>query len=97
VVDEELRAAVEELGERPGSVLGLEAVILLDWHPRELPSLACELVVAARQLLLLGKQRVSLGLPLFLGRDPVLGHRSDTSFRISHSWRPCRRAAGPCR
>ena len=52
VVDDELGPAVEELAEGLGAVLGVEAVLLLDRHPRELAAQARELVAASRQLLL---------------------------------------------
>ena len=74
VVDEQLRAPVEELGQGLGAVGGLEAVLLLDRHPGELPPFAGKLVVAARELLLLLEQCVALGLPFLVGSNPVLGH-----------------------
>src|SRR5262249_35024894 len=58
VVDEQLRAAVEQLGQRSRALLGLEAVLLLDRHPGELASLPSKLVAAPGVLLLLGEQLV---------------------------------------
>src|SRR5262249_6239587 len=75
VVDEQLRAAVEELGEGLLAVLSVERVVLLHLHPGELPALARELVAAARELLLLLQEFVALCLPRFLGRDSAPGHR----------------------
>ena len=50
VVDEQLRATVEQLRERLGPVGGLEAVVLLDRHPGKLPALPRQLLVAAGEL-----------------------------------------------
>src|SRR5215204_1941250 len=75
VVDEQLRATVEELRERLRPRLGLEAVVLLDRHPGKLPPLPRELVVAVGELLLLREQLVARCLPLVLRADPVLCHR----------------------
>jgi hypothetical protein len=52
VVDEQLGAAVEEVRQGLGPVLGLEAVVLLDWNPGQLLALPCELVPAPHVLLL---------------------------------------------
>ena len=52
VVDEELGATVEELGERLAPLVGLEDVRLLDPHPRQLPAEAGELIAALGVLLL---------------------------------------------
>ena len=46
MVDEQLGAAVEEIGERPRAVLGLEPVVLLDRDPGQLAALLLDLVVA---------------------------------------------------
>jgi hypothetical protein len=46
VIDEKLRAPVEQLGKRFRSVVGLEAVVLLDRDPRQLAPLAGELIAA---------------------------------------------------
>ena len=43
--------------ERHGSLLGLEAVLLLDGHPRQLATPARQLIAAARQLLLVAQKR----------------------------------------
>jgi hypothetical protein len=52
VVDDELRAPVEELGQRLRSPIGVESVLLVDPHPRQLSPLLGELVVPLRQRLL---------------------------------------------
>jgi hypothetical protein len=53
VVDEELGAAVEEIGERFRSAFRLEAVVLLNQDPGQLASLPGQLVAAAGEVLLL--------------------------------------------
>jgi hypothetical protein len=55
VINEELRATLEEVLERLGPVAGVEAVLLLDRNPRELPAHRCEVVPPARVLLLQAK------------------------------------------
>jgi hypothetical protein len=76
VVDDELRAAVEKLGQRPRPGLGVEAVLLVDRHPRQLAALARELVVAASELLLADEQLVACALPFLAGADFVRSHYS---------------------
>ena len=41
VVDEQLSAAVEELRQLARALVGLEAVLLLEWDPGQLAALAC--------------------------------------------------------
>jgi hypothetical protein len=75
VVDQQLRAPVEELGQRLRPVLGLEAVVLLDRDPRQLLPLPGELVASAGELLLLGEEFDAGGQPLLARPYRVLGHR----------------------
>jgi hypothetical protein len=63
VVDDELRASPEEIGERRRSVVGLEAVILADFDPREFLAQARQLIAAPGQLLLGLKQLEAGGEP----------------------------------
>jgi hypothetical protein len=79
VVDEQLRAALEELGERPRASLGVEPVLALDRDPGQLAPLAGQLVAATGELLLLLQQLAALRLPLLLRADPVLWHQRATS------------------
>jgi len=72
--DEQLRAPLEQLCQRLRSLVGLEAVGLLDGHPRQLTALARELVAAASQLLLPLEQLDSGGKPLLARSDLVLCH-----------------------
>src|SRR5260221_1757295 len=64
VVDQELGAAVEELGQGAGPVVGVEPVVLLDRDPRQLAALARQLVRHPGVLLLALEQLVTSGLPL---------------------------------
>ena len=52
VVDDELRAAVEQLRQRAFAILGVEAVLLLQRDPRELTALPGDIVAEPRVLLL---------------------------------------------
>ena len=74
VVDEELRASSEEIGERGAPLVGLEAVLLVDSNPRQLLPLPRQLVAAPRQLLL-GLEQLEPGRkPLFTCSGLVVGH-----------------------
>src|SRR5207237_9720768 len=52
MIDEELRAPPEEVFQRGASLVGLESILLVDPHPRQLLSLPRQLVAASRELLL---------------------------------------------
>src|SRR5205807_10136063 len=75
LVDEQLRTPVEELRQRLGPLVGLEAVLLLNRHPGKVLAHLRELVVAPGELLLFHEQLVSRRLPLPLGCHCVLRHR----------------------
>ena len=77
VVDEQLRAAVEEVGERLRPLVRLEGVRLLDRHPGQLSAPAGELIAAAH-VLLLGHEQ------LLAGRQPLVS-RSHRVLRASGS------------
>src|SRR5689334_15937881 len=82
VVDQQLRASSEQVGERRGALIGIEAVILLDANPRELLSLLGHFVAATGQLLL-GYEQVHPGRkPLVTRSGLMTGH----SFSPSHRW-----------
>ena len=83
VVDEQLRATVEEVGERLRAVLGLEPVVLLDRHPGELPPLLRELVTAMGELLLLREELFARRVEFLLRADLVLGHRLPSCVLLS--------------
>src|SRR4029453_6702080 len=74
VVDQQLGAAVEQLGQGPGSVVGVEAVGLVDRDPGQLPALERQLVAHPGVGLLALEQLVAGGLPLLRADNLVLGH-----------------------
>ena len=71
VVDQQLGAAVEQLGQGPGSVVGVEAVGVVDSDPGQLAALAGELVTHPGVGLLALQQLRAGGLPL-LARSTTL-------------------------
>jgi len=81
VVDDQLRASVEELGKGPRAFVGLEAVLLLDRDPGQLLSLSSELVTAAGQLLLALQQRLAGLQPLLAAASshPLAVHSRQTT------------------
>jgi hypothetical protein len=52
VVDEELRAAPEEVRQRGAPCVGLESILFVDAYPRQRLPLPRQLVAAPRQFLL---------------------------------------------
>ena len=64
VVDEQLRTALEEVGERRLSVVGVERVLLVDAHPRQVAPLSRELVAAAGVLFLRLQELTPCGEPI---------------------------------
>src|SRR4051812_17416863 len=75
VVGEQLRAPVEQLGERLLAVVGVEYVVLLDENPRELAPLLGHLPAELGLLGLELCQLVAGGLPFLAGSMRVVGHR----------------------
>jgi hypothetical protein len=75
VVDQQLGAAVEELGQGPGSILGVEAVLLVDPDPGQLAALTGQLVTYPGVCLLAHQQRLAGSLPLLKADNRVSGHR----------------------
>jgi hypothetical protein len=70
VVDDQLRAPLEELGERDHAVGTLELVVGGELRHRLAPALCGERVALSRGLLLLCQQRLLAMLP-FLWRDDL--------------------------
>src|SRR5438128_10219334 len=75
VVDEELRAPAEQVCQRGAPIVGIESIILVDAHPRQLLPPPRQLVAAPRQLLLLLEQR-DPGCQPFLTTYYLLRHGS---------------------
>src|SRR5438270_4347754 len=76
VVGKELRAAVEELGERPLPVLGVELVLLLHRDPGKLTSLLGHPLAELGVLGLEFRKFIASRLPFLAGSDLVRGHLS---------------------
>src|SRR5438094_4393702 len=75
MVDEELRTSSEEVSERRFSVVGLEAVILVDSNPRQLLPFSRQLIASPRQFLL-GIEHLQPGRkPLFTCSSLMVSHR----------------------
>src|SRR5262249_49755077 len=103
VVHDELRPAVEELLERPGALLGVERVGLLDPHPRQIATLLGELaellgklVLALPQLLRSSEQLVTCAGSVLCHTSTVLNSLGAGSGGGAHRSRSGRRPeAGP--
>src|SRR5262245_327447 len=76
VVDEELRAAPEEIRQRGAPLVGLESIRLVDPDPRQLLPPPRQLIAATRELLLRLEQLEPRGAPLLPCPGPVLRHRA---------------------
>jgi hypothetical protein len=72
VLHEQLPTTVEQVGERAPAHWRVERVGLVDPHPGQRPALARDLVAEAGQLLLVRKQRPTLGGPLVPGYDAMV-------------------------
>src|SRR5438094_8091257 len=86
VVDEELRVPSEEVRQRGAPLVGLEAILLVDPHPRQLLPPPRQVVAAPRELLLDLEQLKPGCEPLFTCPGSVLRHRS---------WPPLARRRAP--
>src|SRR5438046_1218352 len=87
VVDEELRAASEEVCQRGAPLVGLESIFLVDPNPRQLLPPPRQLVAAPRELLLRLEQLDPGCEPLLTCPGPVLRHRSSL-LPFGCPWRP---------
>ena len=83
VVDHQLRAAVKQLGERPGSVSGVEPVFLREWQPRKVLTLSREFILPPGELLFELEQVSPRGEPLLPRSYFVISHQSSP---LSHHW-----------
>src|SRR3989454_990089 len=86
VVDEELRAPSEKVGQRGAPLVRLESVLLVDPDPRQLLPSPRQLVAAPRELLLRLEQLEPRCEPLFTCPGHVLRHRSSL-FPLSAPYR----------
>ncbi len=78
VVDEQLRAPPEEVGQHGAPFVGRESVLLVDPDPRQLLASPRQLVAAPRQLFLRLEQSELCGQPLF----PVSRSGVSSSFTL---------------
>src|SRR5215470_374491 len=95
VVDEQLRASPEQIGEGRRALIGREAVLLVDAEPGQLLPPPRQLVAAPRQLLF-GLEQLQPGRkPLFTCSGLVIGHGFSPSCRydslaratdVRHHW-----------
>ena len=76
VVDEELRAPLEDVCQRGGPFIGLESIRLFDPNPRQFLPPPRQLVAAPRELLLRREQLEPRGEPFFTCSGYVLRHLS---------------------
>ena len=72
VLDQQLAAAVEQVGERAPAVGRVEDVVLVDTHPRQRAALAGDWSLQARQFLLVREQRLARGNPFVPGYDAMV-------------------------
>src|SRR5258708_1856795 len=66
VIDDELAASVEKLGEGLAAVRSVESVLLVDLHPRHRAALGVQLIELMCDLLLFGEEFLTRCDPLFL-------------------------------
>src|SRR5947209_6153275 len=76
VVGEQLRASVEEVGERLAAVLGVELVLLLHGHPGQLPSPRGDLLAELGVLGLELRELLASCPPFLAGSDLAVRHRA---------------------
>ena len=73
MVDQQLRATVEQVRETLRPFTSIEAILLLDWDPGELAALSSELVTEPRVLLFAFEQLFTRGEPLVTCANFVAG------------------------
>jgi hypothetical protein len=74
MLDDQLAAVFEQLGQRPLAVRRVEDVRLLDLDPRQVAAFGAEPVALPGQLLFLGEQRLARLGPFVARDDPVRLH-----------------------
>ena len=76
MVDEELRAASEEIRQRGSAFVRIESIVLVDPNPRQFLPPLCQFVTAPDELFFVLKKRQSRCQPLFACSGFVCCHRS---------------------
>ena len=84
MIDEELRASSEKISEGRFSFVGLEAVLLLNSNPRQLPPRPHQLVATASKFLL-GLEQLQPGRKPLLLRNDLTGFGSADGFDFQHN------------
>jgi hypothetical protein len=79
--DDQLRAALEEVGEAQPTVRAVEVVVLHDLDHGQFPALGVERVALPGQVLLLGEQLLASGKPLLARGDPGKAHHGPLTLR----------------
>jgi hypothetical protein len=74
VVNQKLGSPVEQLAERLLAVVRIQAVVLLQPHPRQFTPPLRDLVAEPGVLLFADEERVARGEPFLTCSDPVLSH-----------------------
>ena len=74
VIDHELAAAVEEVGERLLALRPLERIGLVDPDPGQLAPLGAQIIAQAREFLLLAQMLLARGKPFVARHDSRLAH-----------------------
>src|SRR5436190_18851634 len=92
VVDDQLRAPVEQLRECARAFARIEAIHLLHLYPRQLASQFRQLVTEPGVLLLPSEQRLSRGQPPLACSDLVITHRWPPLVRASKARRATHRS-----
>src|SRR5262249_33557413 len=93
VIDEELRASLEEIGECGVALIGVESVRLVDADPRQLPPPLRDLVALPRECFLGVEQLEPRREPLFTCASAVLRHRCHLLCSLAFITRSARAAA----
>jgi hypothetical protein len=87
VIDDELAAAGEEIGERLRAIGPLKDISLLDLHPGHMAAPGAQFVTGAGEGLFLGQERLARRQPFVLRYDCGLGHGASSRAQmiINHS------------
>jgi hypothetical protein len=86
VVDDELAAAVEQVGQRLAAVRPVEDVLLVHRFPRQIAAPLAQAIAQARELFLLGQELRACSEPLVVRHDGVMhevGHVLFLSYLVT--------------
>src|SRR5438105_1719684 len=76
MLDDQLAAAVEQVGERLLALRTIEHIGLFDLDPWQVAPLRAQLVAQTGEFLFLGQMRLARGQPLLSRDNPMVHHRS---------------------